>query len=81
MGAERSLASCLGWPVHLCWVCFFSSFIILHDNLLVFVFVSVDGQVKLFDLRGADYAHKTWNMHPNGLSAFDVHPISAVFAG
>ncbi|KAF8971831.1 hypothetical protein BDZ97DRAFT_1785365 [Flammula alnicola] len=35
---------------------------------------------KLFDLRGADYATKTWNVHQHGLSAFDVHPISGVFA-
>jgi regulator-associated protein of mTOR len=41
---------------------------------------SLDGQVKLFDLRGADIAYTTWDLHPKSLSAFDVHPISGVFA-
>jgi len=45
-----------------------------------FLSAGIDGQVKLFDLRGSDFATKTWNVHPNGLSAFDVHPISNVFA-
>ncbi|KDR78409.1 hypothetical protein GALMADRAFT_245577 [Galerina marginata CBS 339.88] len=45
-----------------------------------FLSAGIDGQVKLFDLRGSDYATKTWNAHPNGLSAFDVHPIANVFA-
>ncbi|PPQ79360.1 hypothetical protein CVT25_002630 [Psilocybe cyanescens] len=40
----------------------------------------IDGEVKLFDLRSSDYATRTWNIHPDGLSAFDVHPISNVFA-
>ena len=41
---------------------------------------SLDGQVKLFDLRGADIAAMTWNLQSKSLSAFDVHPISNVFA-
>ena len=41
---------------------------------------SLDGQVKLFDLRGADIAATTWDLQPKSLSAFDVHPISGVFA-
>jgi len=45
-----------------------------------FLSASLDGQVKLFDLRGADYAAMTWDLHPSGLSAFDVHPNSGVFA-
>ncbi|KAJ3493649.1 hypothetical protein NLJ89_g10966 [Agrocybe chaxingu] len=40
----------------------------------------LDGQVKLFDIRGSDRAITTWNIHPNGLSAFDVHPLAGVFA-
>ncbi|KAH9486204.1 Target of rapamycin complex 1 subunit mip1 [Psilocybe cubensis] len=40
----------------------------------------IDGEVKLFDLRSHDYALRTWNLHPNGLSAFDVHPTCNVFA-
>jgi hypothetical protein len=42
---------------------------------------SLDGSVKLWDLRGADVAAKTWDLHPNGLSAFDVHSQTNVFAG
>lgn len=41
---------------------------------------SLDGQVKLFDLRGADFAAMTWDLQPKSLSAFDVHSISGVFA-
>ena len=41
---------------------------------------SLDGQVKLFDLRGSDIAATTWDLQPRSLSAFDVHPISGVFA-
>jgi len=41
---------------------------------------SLDGQVKLFDMRGSDNAVATWNIHQNGLSAFDVHPLAGVFA-
>lgn len=41
---------------------------------------SLDGQVKLWDLRGSDNAVKTWDVHPNGLSAFDVHTTTGVFA-
>jgi len=41
---------------------------------------SLDGQVKLWDLRGSDNAIKTWDVHSNGLSAFDVHLTTNVFA-
>jgi regulator-associated protein of mTOR len=43
---------------------------------------SLDGQVKLWDLRGSDNAIKTWDAHPNltGISAFDVHSTTGVFA-
>ncbi|KAH0591317.1 hypothetical protein H2248_001400 [Termitomyces sp. 'cryptogamus'] len=41
---------------------------------------SLDGQVKLWDLRGSDDAVETIDLLPDGLSAFDVHPASAVFA-
>ncbi|EAU92443.2 mip1 [Coprinopsis cinerea okayama7 len=45
-----------------------------------FLSASVDGQVKVWDLRGADMATKTWDIQAHGLSAFDVHPTSCVFA-
>lgn len=42
---------------------------------------SLDGEVKLWDLRGAKTAVETWTLDANGLSAFDVHPLADVFAG
>jgi len=45
-----------------------------------FLSASLDGQVKLFDLRGADFAAMNWDLLPKGLSAFDVHSNSGVFA-
>ena len=44
------------------------------------VFDSLDGEIKLFDIRGSDNALATWTPHPGGLSAFDVHPQAGVFA-
>lgn len=41
---------------------------------------SLDGEVKLWDLRGPDKAIQTWSMHSTGLAAFDVHPQTGVFA-
>ena len=48
--------------------------------MLTKVIYSLDGQVKLFDMRGADIAISTWDLQPKSLSALDVHPISGVFA-
>jgi len=41
---------------------------------------SVDGEVKLWDSRGTRDCLKTWSPHRNGLSAFDVHSQTGVFA-
>lgn len=41
---------------------------------------SVDGEVKLFDIRSSDRAANTWELFPQGLSAFDVHDLTGVFA-
>ncbi|KAF9058349.1 hypothetical protein BDP27DRAFT_1344006 [Rhodocollybia butyracea] len=48
-----------------------------------FLSASVEGEVKLWDLRGrTDQAVTTWNlMQDVGLSAFDVHNTAEVFAG
>jgi regulator-associated protein of mTOR len=43
-------------------------------------FVSLDGQVKLWDMRGPPLPIQTWNIQPQGLSAFDTHPMAGVFA-
>ncbi|KAJ7511862.1 hypothetical protein B0H11DRAFT_2268846 [Mycena galericulata] len=45
-----------------------------------FLSASLDGKVKLWDLRGPDVASMTWDVHPHGLSAFDCHPTTGVFA-
>ena len=41
---------------------------------------SLDGEVKLGDIRGGDNPAQTWDMFPSGLSAFDVHEQTEVFA-
>ena len=41
---------------------------------------SLDGEVKLWDIRGGDRAIQSWDMCPQGLSAFDVHDQAEVFA-
>lgn len=45
-----------------------------------FVSASADGEVKLFDIRASDRASNTWELFPQGLSAFDVHDLTGVFA-
>ncbi|KAJ6541734.1 hypothetical protein B0H19DRAFT_1174442 [Mycena capillaripes] len=40
---------------------------------------SLDGKVKLWDLRVPD-SSLTWDLLPDGLSAFDCHPTTGVFA-
>ena len=42
--------------------------------------LSHDGEVKLWDSRGGDTPLSTWDMSPHGLSAFDVHEQTEVFA-
>lgn len=45
------------------------------------LFLSVNGEVKLWDFRGPDRAVETWDLFPGGLAAFDVHSQGGVFAG
>ncbi|KAF7347293.1 Target of rapamycin complex 1 subunit mip1 [Mycena venus] len=45
-----------------------------------FLSASLDGKVKLWDLRGPDSCAQTWDLLPDGLSAFDCHPTTGVFA-
>ena len=47
---------------------------------MIFGLRSADGEVKLFDIRGSDRQAYTWNLFPQGLSAFDVHDLTGVFA-
>lgn len=41
---------------------------------------SLDGEVKLWDLRGTDHPVDKWFIHHGGLATFDVHPLTGVFA-
>ncbi|EPS99346.1 hypothetical protein FOMPIDRAFT_1124614, partial [Fomitopsis schrenkii] len=45
-----------------------------------FISGSADGEIRLYDIRGGDSAMQTWDMYPQGLSAFDVHDQTEVFA-
>ncbi|THH30240.1 hypothetical protein EUX98_g3964 [Antrodiella citrinella] len=44
-----------------------------------FLSASVEGEVKVWDLRGSDSV-QTWDVFPQGLSVFDVHETTGVFA-
>ncbi|OBZ68569.1 WD repeat-containing protein mip1 [Grifola frondosa] len=44
-----------------------------------FMSASLDGEVKLWDIRGGESPLKTWDLFSQGLSAFDVHPQTDVF--
>uniref|UniRef100_D8PM15 Raptor N-terminal CASPase-like domain-containing protein n=1 Tax=Schizophyllum commune (strain H4-8 / FGSC 9210) TaxID=578458 RepID=D8PM15_SCHCM len=41
---------------------------------------SLDGEVKLWDLRGSEMSVQTWDTQSTGISAFDIHPLTSVFA-
>ncbi|KAG1895083.1 WD40-repeat-containing domain protein, partial [Suillus fuscotomentosus] len=41
---------------------------------------SLAGEVRLWDLRGSDTAIQAWDLHHMGLSAFNVHSQTGVFA-
>ncbi len=47
---------------------------------LQFLSASLDGQVKLWDMRGPRYRSIHGRSKTHGLSAFDVHPLANVFA-
>ena len=42
---------------------------------------SLDGDVKLWDIRGGSSSLDGWKMFPEGLSTFDMHDQCGVYAG
>lgn len=78
VGAERPVASDPTESNHQRKVCSVLTFAM--SPVLTNILSSVNGEVKLWDLRGSDRAVQTWNVHPNGIAAFDVHPQTGIFA-
>ena len=54
--------------------------VIVYWRLRLTAHSSLDGEVKLFDVRGSASAIHSWELYPQGLSAFDVHELTGVFA-
>lgn len=75
MGAKRALASILQRAVLLRKVCFVVDWMMAGTDIPI----SLDGEVKLWDLRSHDGARDVWEMRPEGLEAFDVHLQTGVF--
>ncbi|KAL4247407.1 WD repeat RAPTOR family protein [Abortiporus biennis] len=66
----RTFAAHNAWVQKVAW----------HPNMnLQFMSASLDGEVRLWDLRSEQPLH-TWDLYPQGLSAFDVHEQAGVFA-
>ena len=42
--------------------------------------ISVDGEIRLWDIRANNQSIHDWRVHSDGLSDFDVHNKAAVFA-
>lgn len=77
MGSKHSSSSYKQVPATLCKASFalhLSRPVIYADN------DSLDGDVKLWDIRAAGSV-QTWSLDSSGISAFDVHPQAQVFAG
>lgn len=67
-------------PIYLGKVCHIHYPPTAFVDKVVYLSRSMDGEVKLFDIRGSDRAIHTWDLFPHGLSAFDVHDLTGVFA-
>jgi len=48
-----------------------------HTKIII---CSLAGEVRLWDVRSCDRAVQAWDPHPTGLSCFDVHPQTGLFA-
>ncbi|KAJ7591195.1 raptor N-terminal caspase like domain-containing protein [Mycena floridula] len=44
-----------------------------------FLSASLDGEVKLWDIRGGQKSVETWVADSSGIAAFDVHPMADIF--
>ncbi|KAF5312958.1 hypothetical protein D9619_002557 [Psilocybe cf. subviscida] len=66
----RTYADHTTWVQNVCW----------HPSQSgQFISAGLDGQVKLFDIRGPTTASEAWSMQPSGMSAFDIHPVAGCF--
>jgi len=79
MGPECPMASKDERPHSVRKVRFLKTRQLLYQVALT-AFFSLDGEVKLFDIRGPDIAVATWDNHQGGLAAFDLHLQAGVFA-
>jgi len=41
---------------------------------------SLDGEIRMWDIRGSNVSVDDWTLHPGGLAAFDMHRHTGVFA-
>lgn len=76
MGAERQVSPKDEWPIPFSEVCYVS----LGKEHQQWTMYSLSGEVRLWDPRGSDRAAHVWDLHPTGLSCFDVHPQTGLFA-
>lgn len=67
----RTYSDHTAWVQNVCWHA---------TQQFQFLSASLDGQVKLWDMRGPPLPINSWQVQPHGLSAFDVHPLANVFA-
>ena len=56
-------------------------FLIIPPSNLLKRHSSLDGDVKLWDVRGGSSSLDGWKMFPEGLSTFDMHDQCGVYAG
>ena len=76
MGTERQVSPKDQGPISFSEVCG----IYLGNEHGKMIIYSLAGEVRLWDARGSDRAGQALEPHPTGLSCFDVHPQTGLFA-
>lgn len=81
-GEHRSWVQNVRWHPHLGAQFLSGRWVIKHRNQrqtdLIYLPLSLDGEVMLWDLRAGEHPIKLWGLD-DGLSAFDVHEQARVF--